>query len=150
MNSNMQCPICGSTNNIILENNSQKILKLRHPGLLFSNKELANKFNTRCLCPKCNLEFKYNEVTGHAIEITKKMEFGILSALWQYIDIKLCYSDSIDNLFIDKDSRNLFIKFLFDKYSIRLNESDLLVRYKSKNINKVGDLVSYIKSLKIE
>lgn len=42
MNSNMQCPICGSTNNIILENNSQKILKLRHPGLLFSNKELAN------------------------------------------------------------------------------------------------------------
>lgn len=44
MNSNMQCPICGSTNNIILENNSQKILKLRHPGLLFSNKELANKF----------------------------------------------------------------------------------------------------------
>jgi hypothetical protein len=78
------------------------------------------------------------------------MEFGILSALWQYIDIKLCYSDSIDNLFIDKDSRNLFIKFLFDKYSIRLNESDLLVRYKSKNINKVGDLVSYIKSLKIE
>ena len=56
MNSNMQCPICGSTNNIILENNSQKILKLRHPGLLFSNKELANKFNTRCLCPKCNLE----------------------------------------------------------------------------------------------
>jgi hypothetical protein len=42
----MQCPICGSTNNIILENNSQKILKLRHPGLLFSNKELANKFNT--------------------------------------------------------------------------------------------------------
>lgn len=26
MNSNMQCPICGSTNNIILENNSQKIL----------------------------------------------------------------------------------------------------------------------------
>lgn len=46
MNSNMQCPICGSTNNIILENNSQKLLKLRHPGLLFSNKELANKFNT--------------------------------------------------------------------------------------------------------
>ena len=138
------------TNNIILENNSQKILKLRHPGLLFSNKELANKFNTRCLCPKCNLEFKYNEVTGYSIDITKKMEFGILSALWQYIDIKLCYSDSIDNLFIDKDSRNLFIKFLFDKYSIRLNESDLLVRYKSKNINKVGDLVSYIKSLKIE
>lgn len=150
MNSNMQCPICGSTNNIILENNSQKILKLRHPGLLFSNKELANKFNTRCLCPKCNLEFKYNGVTGYSIDITKKMEFGILSALWQYIDIKLCYSDSIDNLFIDKDSRNLFIKFLFDKYSIRLNESDLLVRYKSKNINKVGDLVSYIKSLKIE
>ena len=62
MNSNMQCPICGSTNNIILENNSQKILKLRHPGLLFSNKELANKFNTRCLCPKCNLEFKYTEL----------------------------------------------------------------------------------------
>lgn len=150
MNSNMQCPICGSTNNIILENNSQKILKLRHPGLLFSKIELANKFNTRCLCPKCNLEFKYNEVTGYSIDITKKMEFGILSALWQYIDIKLCYSDSIDNLFIDKDSRNLFIKFLFDKYSIRLNESDLLVRYKSKNINKVGDLVSYIKSLKIE
>lgn len=150
MNSNMQCPICGSTNNIILENNSQKILKLRHPGLLFSPLELANKFNTRCLCPKCNLEFKYNEVTGYSIDITKKMEFGILSALWQYIDIKLCYSDSIDNLFIDKDSRNLFIKFLFDKYSIRLNESDLLVRYKSKNINKVGDLVSYIKSLKIE
>lgn len=146
----MQCPICGSTNNIILENNSQKILKLRHPGLLFSNKELANKFNTRCLCPKCNLEFKYNEATGYSIDITKKMEFGILSALWQYIDIKLCYSDSINNLFIDKDSRNLFIKFLFDKYSIRLNESDLLVRYKSKNINKVGDLVSYIKSLKIE
>ncbi len=146
----MQCPICGSTNNIILENNSQKILKLRHPGLLFSFCELANKFNTRCLCPKCNLEFKYNEVTGYSIDITKKMEFGILSALWQYIDIKLCYSDSIDNLFIDKDSRNLFIKFLFDKYSIRLNESDLLVRYKSKNINKVGDLVSYIKSLKIE
>lgn len=144
----MQCPICGSTNNIILENNSQKILKLRHLGLLFSNKELANKFNTRCLCPKCNLEFKYNEVTGYSIDSTKKMEFGILSALWQYI--KLCYSDSIDNLFIDKDSRNLFIKFLFDKYSIRLNESDLLVRYKSKNINKVGDLVSYIKSLKIE
>ena len=114
MNSNMQCPICGSTNNIILENNSQKILKLRHPGLLFSNKELANKFNTRCLCPKCNLEFKYNEVTGYSIDSTKK------------------------------------IKFLFDKYSIRLNESDLLVRYKSKNINKVGDLVSYIKSLKIE
>ena len=28
MNSNMQCPICGSTNNIILENNSQKILKI--------------------------------------------------------------------------------------------------------------------------
>ena len=111
---------------------------------------IANKFNTRCLCPKCNLEFKYNEVTGYSIDITKKMEFGILSALWQYIDIKLCYSDSIDNLFIDKDSRNLFIKFLFDKYSIRLNESDLLVRYKSKNINKVGDLVSYIKSLKIE
>lgn len=82
----MQCPICGSTNNIILENNSQKILKLRHPGLLFSNKELANKFNTRCLCPKCNLEFKYNEVTGYSIDITKKMEFGILSALWQYID----------------------------------------------------------------
>ena len=77
------------------------------------------------------------------------MEFRHLM-LWQYIDIKLCYSDSIDNLFIDKDSRNLFIKFLFDKYSIRLNESDLLVRYKSKNINKVGDLVSYIKSLKIE
>ena len=150
MNSNMQCPICGSTNNIILENNSQKILKLRHPGLLFSNKELANKFNTRCLCPKCNLEFKYNEVTEYSIKNKKKMEFGILSALWQYIDIKLCYSDSIDNLFIDKDSRNLFIKFLFDKYSIRLNESDLLVRYKSKNINKVGDLVSYIKSLKIE
>ena len=89
----MQCPICGSTNNIILENNSQKILKLRHPGLLFSNKELANKFNTRCLCPKCNLEFKYNEVTGYSIDSTKKMEFGILSALWQYIDIKLCYSD---------------------------------------------------------
>ena len=150
MNSNMQCPICGSTNNIILENNSQKILKLRHLWLLFSNKELANKFNTRCLCPKCNLEFKYNEVTGYSIDSTKKMEFGILSALWQYIAIKLCYSDSIDNLFIDKDSRNLFIKFLFDKYSIRLNESDLLVRYKSKNINKVGDLVSYIKSLKIE
>ena len=105
----MQCPICGSTNNIILENNSQKILKLRHPGLLFSNKELANKFNTRCLCPKCNLEFKYNEVTGYSIDSTKKMEFGILSALWQYIDIKLCYSDSIDNLFIDKDSRNLFL-----------------------------------------
>lgn len=39
MNSNMQCPICGSTNNIILENNSQKILKLRHPGLLFSKLE---------------------------------------------------------------------------------------------------------------
>lgn len=72
MNSNMQCPICGSTNNIILENNSQKILKLRHPGLLFSNKELANKFNTRCLCPKCNLEFKYNEVTGYSIDSTKK------------------------------------------------------------------------------
>lgn len=40
MNSNMQCPICGSTNNIILENNSQKILKLRHPGLLFLIKNL--------------------------------------------------------------------------------------------------------------
>lgn len=80
----------------------------------------------------------------------KKIEFGILSVLWQIIDVKLCFSDSIDNLFIDKDSRNLFIKFLFDKYSIRLNESDLLVRYKSKNINNVGDLVSYIKSLKIE
>lgn len=71
-----------------------------------------------------------------------------MSVLWQIIDVKLCFSDSIDNLFIDKDSRNLFIKFLFDKYSIRLNESDLLVRYKSKNINNVGDLVSYIKSLK--
>ena len=148
MNSNMQCPICGSTNNIILENNSQKILKLRHLGLLFSNKELANKFNTRCLCPKCNIEFKYNEVTGYSIDSIKKIEFGILSVLWQIIDVKLCFSDSIDNLFIDKDSRNLFIKFLFDKYSIRLNESDLLVRYKSKNINNVGDLVSYIKSLK--
>ena len=131
MNNKIQCPICGNINNILLDNNSLKLLKLRHPSLLFSNKELAEKFNTRCLCPKCNFEFKYN-------------------ALWEYIDIKLCYSDSIENLFIDKDSRNLFIKFLFDKYSIRLNESDLLVRYKSKNINNVGDLVSYIKSLKIE
>ena len=60
-------------------------IKLRHPGLLFSNKELANKFNTRCLCPKCNLEFKYNEVTGYYIDSTKKMEFGILSALWQVL-----------------------------------------------------------------
>lgn len=144
----MRCPICGNTNNIILENNIQKLLKLRHPSLLFSNKELANKFNTRCLCPKCNIEFKYNEVTGYSIDSIKKIEFGILSVLWQIIDVKLCFSDSIDNLFIDKDSRNLFIKFLFDKYSIRLNESDLLVRYKSKNINNVGDLVSYIKSLK--
>lgn len=148
MNNNMRCPICGNTNNIILENNSQKLLKLRHPSLLFSNKELANKFNTRCLCPRCNLEFKYNEVTGYSIDSIKKIEFGILSVLWQIIDVKLCFSDSIDNLFIDKDSRNLFIKFLFDKYSIRLNESDLLVRYKSKNINNVGDLVSFIKSLK--
>ncbi len=148
MNNNMRCPICGNTNNIILENNSQKLLKLRHPSLLFSNKELANKFNTRCLCPKCNIEFNYNEVTGYSIDSIKKIEFGILSVLWQIIDVKLCFSDSIDNLFIDKDSRNLFIKFLFDKYSIRLNESDLLVRYKSKNINNVGDLVSYIKSLK--
>lgn len=148
MNNNMRCPICGNTNNIILENNNQKLLKLRHPSLLFSNKELANKFNTRCLCPKCNIEFKYNEVTGYSIDSIKKIEFGILSVLWQIIDVKLCFSDSIDNLFIDKDSRNLFIKFLFDKYSIRLNESDLLVRYKSKNINNVGDLVSYIKSLK--
>lgn len=108
MNNNMRCPICGNTNNIILENNSQKLLKLRHPSLLFSNKELANKFNTRCLCPKCNLEFKYNEVTGYSIDSIKKIEFGILSALWQYIDIKLCYSDSIDNLFIDKYSRDLW------------------------------------------
>lgn len=148
MNSNMQCPICGSTNNIILENNSQKILKLRHPGLLFSNKELANKFNTRCLCPKCNIEFKYNEVTGYSIDSIKKIEFGILSALWQYIDIKLCYSDSIDNLFIDKDSRDLFIKFIFDNYSIRLNDTDLVVGYKSKNIGNVSELISYIKKLK--
>ena len=150
MNNKIQCPICGNINNILLDNNSLKLLKLRHPSLLFSNKELAEKFNTRCLCPKCIFEFKYNEVTGYSIDNTKKIEFGILSALWEYIDIKLCYSDSIENLFIDKDSRNLFIKFLFDKYSIRLNESDLLVRYKSKNINNVGDLVSYIKSLKIE
>lgn len=113
MNNKIQCPICGNTNNIFLDNNSLKLLKLRHPGLLFSNKELAEKFNTRCLCPKCNFEFKYNEVTGYSVDSTKKIEFGILSALWEYIDIKLCYSDSIENLFIDKDSRNLFIKFLF-------------------------------------
>lgn len=134
----------------LAKENKKFIYNVLKKGARSTEYELANKFNTRCLCPKCNLEFKYNEVTGYSIDSTKKMEFGILSALWQYIDIKLCYSDSIDNLFIDKDSRNLFIKFLFDKYSIRLNESDLLVRYKSKNINKVGDLVSYIKSLKIE
>lgn len=144
----MRCPICGNTNNIILENNSQKLLKLRYPSLLFSNKELANKFNTRCLCPKCNIEFKYNEVTGYSIDSIKKIEFGILSALWQYIDIKLCYSDSIDNLFIDKDSRDLFIKFIFDNYSIRLNDTDLVVGYKSKNIGNVSELISYIKKLK--
>lgn len=84
MNSNMQCPICGSTNNIILENNSQKILKLRHLGLLFSNKELANKFNTRCLCPKCNLEFKYNEVTGYSIDSTKNGVRYIICSLAIY------------------------------------------------------------------
>lgn len=105
MNNKIQCPICGNINNILLDNNSLKLLKLRHPSLLFSNKELAEKFNTRCLCPKCNFEFKYNEVTGYSIDNTKKIEFGILSALWEYIDIKLCYSDSIENLFIDKDSR---------------------------------------------
>ena len=90
-----------------------------------------------------NADFCLQRTDGTCLSIT-----GTLTEYEHYI--KLCYSDSIDNLFIDKDSRNLFIKFLFDKYSIRLNESDLLVRYKSKNINKVGDLVSYIKSLKIE
>lgn len=148
MNNKIQCPICGNTNNIFLDNNSLKILNLRHPGLLFSNKELADKFNNKCLCPKCNFEFKYNEVTGYSIDNIKKIEFGILSALWQYIDIKLCYSDSIDNLFIDKDSRDLFIKFIFDNYSIRLNDSDLVVGYKSKKIRNVSELISYIKSLK--
>lgn len=68
MNNKIQCPICGNTNNIFLDNNSLKLLKLRHPGLLFSNKELAEKFNTRCLCPKCNFEFKYNEVTGYSVD----------------------------------------------------------------------------------
>lgn len=150
MDSNIQCPICGNTNNIILENNSQKILKLRHPGILFSNKELANKFSTRCLCNKCNLEFKYNEITGYSIDNIKTIESGILSALWKYIDIKLCYNDSIDNLFIDNGSRSLFMKFLFKKYSIRLNDADLLVKYKSRNISNVENLISYIKSLKIE
>lgn len=84
MNNNMRCPICGNTNNIILENNSQKLLKLRHPSLLFSNKELANKFNTRCLCPKCNLEFKYNEVTGYSIDSIKDRIWYIVSSLAIY------------------------------------------------------------------
>lgn len=150
MSNNIQCPICGNINTVILENNSHKILKLRHPGLLFSSKEFANKFTDRCFCDKCNLIFKYNEVTGYSIENAKSIEHGVLSALWEFIDIKLCYSDSIDNLFIDKDSRNLFFKFLFDKYSIKLNDADLIVRYKSKNISNVKDLISYIRSLEIE
>ena len=62
MNNKIQCPICGNTNNIFLDNNSLKLLKLRHPGLLFSNKELAEKFNTRCLCPKCNFELDRKSV----------------------------------------------------------------------------------------
>lgn len=148
MDSYIQCPVCGNTNNIILEDNSQKILKLRHPGLLFLNKKLADKFNTRCLCNKCNFEFKYNQVTGYSIENTKKVEYGIISALWHYIDIKLCYNNSVDNLFIDNEGRSLFIKYLFEKYSIRLNDADLLIEYKSRNINNVGELISYIKSLK--
>ncbi len=150
MDNKIQCPICGNINNIFLYNNNLKLLKLRHPGLLFSNKELAEKFNTRCLCPKCNFEFKYNDVTGYSIDSTKKIEFTILSALWKYIDIKLCYSDSIDNLFINNYSRTLFIKFLFEKYSIRLKEVDLLVKVKTKNLNNVGDLISYIKGLRVE
>ena len=148
MNNKIQCPICGNTNNIFLDNNSLKIINLRHPVLLFSNKELTDKYNNIFRCPKCNFEFKYNQVTGYSIDNIKKIEFGILSALWKYIDIKLCYSDSIDNLFIDKDSRDLFIKFIFDNYSIRLNDSDLVVGYKSKKIRNVSELISYIKSLK--
>lgn len=34
MNNKIQCPICGNTNNIFLDNNSLKLLKLRHPGLI--------------------------------------------------------------------------------------------------------------------
>ena len=45
MNNKIQCPICGNTNNIFLDNNSLKLLKLRHPGLLFSNKERKHSAN---------------------------------------------------------------------------------------------------------
>lgn len=148
MSNNIQCPICGNTNTVILENNSHKILKLRHPGLLFSSKEIANKFTDRCFCNKCSLVFKYNEVTGYSIENAKSIEYGVLSALWEFIDIKLCYSDSVENLFKDSQNRHSFVKYIFDNFSVNLNETDLLIKCRSKNINNVQDLVSYIKKLK--
>lgn len=148
MSTNIQCPICGNTNTVILENNSHKILKLRYPGLLFSSKELANKFTNRCFCDKCNLMFKYNEVTGYSIENVKSIEHGVLSALWEFIDIKLCYSDSVENLFIDNQSRHFFVKYIFENLSISLNETDLLIKCKSEKINNVRDLVYYIKKLR--
>lgn len=51
MNNKIQCPICGNINNILLDNNSLKLLKLRHPSLLFSNKELAEKIQHKVSLP---------------------------------------------------------------------------------------------------
>lgn len=73
MRNNIQCPICGNTNTVILENNIYRIIKLRHPEILFSNKQNVDVFASLYFCSKCNFQYKYNNIGGYFIGFSKKM-----------------------------------------------------------------------------
>ena len=144
MNNKVQCPICGNINNVIIENNSAKILKLKHPDLLLLNKELSDKFNTKYLCPICNLEFKYNQLTGYSVDKNKRIELNILSVIWSIIDKDACCQDSIENILSDKKKQIDLFKHIFRIYNVRLTEEDLLFRIKNKDIKNIGEFIIYV------
>ena len=144
MNNKVQCPICGNINNVIIENNSAKILKLRHPDLLLLNKELSDKFNTKYLCPICNFEFKYNQLTGYSVDKNKRIELNILSVIWSIIDKDACCQDSIENILSDKKKQIDLFKHIFRIYNVRLTEEDLLFRIKNKDIKNIGEFIIYV------
>lgn len=144
MNNKVQCPICGNINNVIIENNSAKILKLKHPDLLLLNKELSDKFNTKYLCPICNLDFKYNQLTGYSVDKNKRIELNILSVIWSIIDKDACCQDSIENILSDKKKQIDLFKHIFRIYNVRLTEEDLLFRIKNKDIKNIGEFIIYV------
>lgn len=148
MRNEFKCPICGNFCNYIIENKNVSIVKLRHPAILFSNKEVAEKFTTRCYCVKCNIVFNYNIISGYSIENTKVWEQRILSAIWSIVDKNACCQDAIELIFEDKNKMNFFLESMYIKFGLRLTVDEILYKIKNNSIVNIGDFITYIVNLK--